>query len=285
MRIASLTLPLLLLGLGACSLFAGEEKSEYAQPNSLMADEIENRVQQIPFQHRDELLQNLMWLAQTGETAIPTVLKGLASESPKVRSSCAWVLGRIRDRRTIPQLQPLIKDTNETVRLEVARSLVVLGDLKPTPQLIEGLDSERKEVRFLCHEALKQATGRDFGFDHLSDNETQRHLAVLGWRQWWSEYSGDAFFATSYQQRYHLDQPAQPMGEAQPQDDLLYRDPMQAQQPQQSQQPQPQAQQPGQPQQNDGEQTETNGADGSATPATPQADPNQKPHDGDGQDG
>ncbi len=229
MRIASLTLPLLLLALGACSLFSSEEKSVYAQPNSLMADEIENRVQQIPFQHRDELLTNLLWLAQTGETTIPTLIKGLKHDSPKVRSSCAWVLGRIHDRRTIPQLQSVQKDTNETVRLEVARSLVVLGDMKPAPSLIEGLDSEKKEVRFLCHEALKAATGRDFGFDHLSDNVTQRRMAVLGWRQWWSDYAGDPFFASNYQQRFQLEQAAQPMVETQQPDanNGLYQDPMQ----------------------------------------------------------
>ncbi|MEQ1634031.1 MAG: HEAT repeat domain-containing protein [Planctomycetota bacterium] len=215
MRIAVLTLPWLLL-CGSCSLFSSTEKSEFTPPNSLMADEIESRVQQIPYQHGDELLQNLLWLSQTGESTIPSLLSGLKNESPKIRSSCAWALGRIRDRRTIPYLQTAVKDTNETVRFEVARTLLTLGDIQTAPVLIEGLDSEKKEVRYLCHEALKSTTGRDFGYDHLSENESQRHMAVLGWRQWWSDYSGDGFFASSYQERFSL-QPAQPMGEGQPQ--------------------------------------------------------------------
>ena len=211
MRIAVLTLPLMLLA--SCSMFSGgETKSEFTPPNSLMADEIESRVQQIPYQHRDELLQNLMWLSQTGEPTIPSLLKGLKHESPKVRSSCAWTLGRIRDRRTIPHLQAMAKDTNETVRLEVARTLLSMGDMQQCPTLIEGLDSEKKEVRYLCHEALKGSTGRDFGYDHLSDNTTQRRSSVLGWRTWWSDYSGDPFFATNYQQKWSLN-PAQPSGE------------------------------------------------------------------------
>ena len=217
MRIAVLTLPLMLLA--SCSLFSGgESKSEFTPPNSLMADEIENRVQQIPFQHRDELLQNLMWLAQTGESTIPSLLKGLQHENPKVRSSCAWTLGRMRDRRTIPQLQAAVKDTNETVRLEIARTLLSMGDMQQAPTLIEGLDSDKKEVRYLCHEALKGSTGRDFGYDHLSDNATQRRTSVLGWRTWWSDYSGDPFFATNYQQKHQLT-PAQPMGETGTQQD------------------------------------------------------------------
>lgn len=304
MRIASLTLPLLLLCAGACSLFSSEASSEYQQPNSLMADEIESRVKQIPFQHREELLQNLLWLAQTGETTIPAVLQGLKSENAKVRSSCAWVLGRMRDRRTIPQLQALAKDSNETVRLEVARTLVVLGDLKPAPTLIEGLDSDKKEVRFLCHEALKGATGRDFGFDHLSDNELQRRTSVLGWRQWWSEYSGDPFFAANYQQRYRLGEVAQPMGEVQNQQPDLYRDPMQQPQPGQEPQgqepvpaPMPNGQEPmptpnGQPQNPtptpDGQPQNPTPTPDNGTPGTPPGQPNDGtplPGHGDGSRG
>lgn len=67
-----------------------------------MAGEITRRVEQIPYQHREELLQSLMWLAQTGEQTIPALLTGLHHGNPKVRSSCAWVLGRIGDRRVIP---------------------------------------------------------------------------------------------------------------------------------------------------------------------------------------
>jgi hypothetical protein len=157
--------------------------------------------------------------------------------------------------------------------------------MKPVPSLIEGLDSEKKEVRFLCHEALKQATGRDFGFDHLSDNDMQRRTSVLGWRQWWSEYSGDTQFARSYQERYHLGQPSQPMGETQP--PSIYQDPQEPQgQNPQGQQPQnPTGQKPtgqnpagqnpaptpdpnapaGDPQQPDGTQP-TDGTPGTGTP-------------------
>jgi HEAT repeat protein len=74
-----------------------------------MAGEIDQRIEQIPYQHREELLQNLLWLAQTGEQTIPAVLDGLRHDNPKVRSSCAWVLGRLRDRRTIPNLQAAVQ--------------------------------------------------------------------------------------------------------------------------------------------------------------------------------
>jgi len=216
MRIAA-TCATLLLVLQACSTTTTSTESPFQQPNSLMAGEITRRVEQIPYQHRDELLQNLMWLSQTGEQVIPAVLEGLRHESPKVRSSCAWVLGRLRDRRTIPNLQAAMRDNEQGVRLEVARSLVVMGDLGQSQLLIEGLDSEKKEVRYMCHETLKTATGHDFGYDHLNQNDAEMKVSVLRWRQWWGEYSGDTYFAQSYQQKHNL-QPAvaAPQGETKP---------------------------------------------------------------------
>jgi hypothetical protein len=215
MRIAVTGATLLLL-LQACSTTTTSE-SPFQQPNSLMAGEITRRVEQVPYQHRDELLQNLLWLVQAGEQSIPAVLDGLRHENPKVRSSSAWVLGRLRDRRTIPNLQAAMKDGEAGVRLEVARSLVAMGDLAWSQTLIEGLDSDKKEVRYMCHETLKTATGHDFGYDHLNQNQGDLRLSVLRWRQWWGEYSGDTYFAQSYQQQHSLQQNvAAPTGETKP---------------------------------------------------------------------
>ena len=212
MRTAAFGATLLLLFTGCSTTTSG---TSYQKSNDLMTEEITRRVDQIPFQHRDELLENLLWFAQTGEQTIPAMLKGLKSENPKVRSSCAWVLGRLRDRRTIPDLQRAAKDEDLTVRMECARTLLLMGDLAWTPTLIEGLDNERKEVRYMSHEALKSATGHDFGYDHLNQNQNEMRLSVLRWRQWWSEYSGDTFFAQQYQQEHNLT-PAAPQGETQP---------------------------------------------------------------------
>ncbi|MGK0350501.1 MAG: hypothetical protein ACJAYX_001172 [Planctomycetota bacterium] len=211
MRIAA-TAATLLFALTACSTIE-KKVSPYQQPNSLMSTEINQRIDQIPYQHREELVQNLLWLTQTGEQTIPALLTGLASENPKVRSSCCWVLGRLRDRRTVPQLQSLVADSETSVRMEACRTLVLMGDLQQSPKLIEGLDSDRKEVRYMCHEALKTATGHDFGYDHLNQNQQELRLSVLHWRQWWGEYAGDTFFASNYEQEHGLNNLAAPGGE------------------------------------------------------------------------
>lgn len=215
MRIAAIAATL--LALASCTSTSNQPSSPFQQPNSLMAGEISRRVEQIPYQHREELLLNLQWLVQTGEQTLPSMLDGLRHENPKVRSSCAWVIGQLKDRRTIPSLQEAMRDAEPAVKMELARTLVSMGDLTWSSTLIEGLDSERKEVRYLCHEALKSATGHDFGYDHLNQNDNEMHVSVLRWRQWWGEYSGDLHFAQAYQQQHNLQpQVAAPSGETQP---------------------------------------------------------------------
>ncbi len=207
---------LVALPFAACATSTGSSKNDefadFAAPNQIVQEAIDERIAQIPWQHREELLQNLLWLAQSGEQAIPAVVKGLDHDTPKVRSSCAWVLSRMGDRRVISSLQSKQRDSDPTVRMEIARTLVLMGDLKPASTLIEGLDSEKKEVRFLCSEALKSSTGRDFGYDHLADGVGARQPSIYQWRTWYADMSGDAFFATNYAQEHGL----VPTGEATP---------------------------------------------------------------------
>lgn len=216
----SVALSSLLLALAACGT-PRQEESPFVQPNQLMGEEIRQRVDQIQFQHREELFNSLLWLAQAGEQAVPELLDGLKHPEPKVRSNCAWVLAQIGDRRVIPYLRPLVDDDSQTVRLEAARTLVLLGDLKQVPTLIEGLDSDKVQVRYLCHEALKSSTGRDFDYDHLTDDQLARAQSVYRWREWWGEQSGDPFFASAYAQQHGLrmenaTRPAAPGGETSP---------------------------------------------------------------------
>ena len=203
-------IPLILVTLTGC-MTTGSSQS-YAKANTVMAAEISRRIADIQFQQRTELLDNLMWLAQSGEQAIPYLVTALKHDEPKVRANASWVLGRIRDRRVIPDLQLAAGDSNPTVRLEIARTLVSLGDVKFAPALIEGLDSERPAVRYNCHQALKESTGRDFGYDHLAENATDRQRAVLRWRQWWGEQFQDQWFASSYAQAHGFTQGANDQG-------------------------------------------------------------------------
>ena len=104
----------------------------------------------------------------------------------------------------IPDLRPLVSDKHAVVRLEAARSLVALGDLKYVTVLIVGLDSDKPSVRYNCHMALKDNTKKDFGYDHLEDDDTLRRTTVLKWREWWARQSSDPWFAASYATEHGL---------------------------------------------------------------------------------
>ena len=206
MRLIALTG--IVLSLSACATV--EEKSHpFAEANSLVRQEIQARIANIPFQHRQELLNNLLWLAtRGGEPAIPDLLTALQHAEPKVRSSAAWVLGRLRDRRVVANLRPLVMDENHSVRFEAARSLTLMGDMQHATMLIEGLDSDKVPVRYNCHMALRDATGRDFQYDHLEDDVATRRVAVLRWREWWGQQIAAPNFAKNYATMHKLTTPA-----------------------------------------------------------------------------
>lgn len=178
----------LMLTFGSCA--SGEADYDFVKPGKLMAEMIQDRIHQIPYQHKSELLTNLLWLAQAGEQAIPDLAEALEDPKPKVRSSVAWVFGRMGDRRTIRFLKQHT-DVNQVVRLEVARSLLLLGDYSRVPELIGGLDSELQHIRYLCYDALHATTGKSFEYDHRAVDPTDREVSIGKWQEWWRGQSAD----------------------------------------------------------------------------------------------
>jgi hypothetical protein len=165
-------------------------------PGKLMQELIHQRIRQIPYQHKQELLHNMIWLSQAGEQAISDLTEALSHENAKVRSSAAWVFGRMGDKRTIPALQKHANDTNPIVALEVSRALLLLGDYSMVTQLIGGLDSELQHVRYLCYEALRSVTGKSFDYDHRAADAGDRKKSVQEWQQWWEAQRNDPMFRT-----------------------------------------------------------------------------------------
>ncbi|MDX2035756.1 MAG: hypothetical protein SFX72_03825 [Isosphaeraceae bacterium] len=52
------------------------------------------------------------------------------------------------------------------------------------PTLIERLDDRDPVVRLTAHEALKERTGKDFGYIPWAD-EAERAESAAKWRTWW----------------------------------------------------------------------------------------------------
>jgi len=72
------------------------------------------------------------------------------------------------------------------VRVQAARSLGFVGDLRGIPVLLDALESDDAEVRAVAGDSLRTIADRFYGFDAAADEE-ERRPAVERWRSWWEE--------------------------------------------------------------------------------------------------
>ncbi|MEE8105235.1 MAG: HEAT repeat domain-containing protein [Planctomycetota bacterium] len=171
--------------LGACSSSKTSKSGPvYAEVSSpVVRAKLEARVENIKYQRGVVLVTNLERIAAYGEAAIPVCLKGLKTDEPMVRMGCIWVLGRVGDRRVIPELETALKDDVDYVRFESASALGSMGSKAGYSVLVSGLENDRVDFRYRCLEALKEFTGHDHGFSHNGSPE-QRAAGVKRWNDW-----------------------------------------------------------------------------------------------------
>jgi HEAT repeat protein len=131
-----------------------------------------------------------MRLAYIGEPAVPYLVEGLEEMNARTRGSCAYVLGLLKDRRTIGPLQPLLEDPVKEVRYEAAVALGNMGDRGGYQALVRGLTDDDIKNRYKAHEALALLTGLDFGYRH-DDAPEVRRVAVLRWEEWVDRMDAD----------------------------------------------------------------------------------------------
>jgi HEAT repeat protein len=160
-----------------------EERGFAESTNPMVQTRIQARVDNIRYQRGTTLIANLERLSAYGEPAIPICIEGLKSDDAMTRMGCAYVLGRIGDTRTVPELEATLTDQVDFVRYEAASQLGTMGSKSGYSVLVEGLESERVEYRFKCYEALKELTGHTFGYVHNAPTE-ERAEAVTKWKAW-----------------------------------------------------------------------------------------------------
>jgi HEAT repeat protein len=166
-------------------LFIGPFDYRLKGANPLLQEEIDTLIRDLPHMHGPELFGAMTRLITIGEPAIPSLLEALHGENPKRRSTVAYVLGEIRDRRVIPQMQEALQDEVAEVRYEVAASLLVLGDWSAIPALIEGLRDGNPYNRYKAFRVLNEHTHQDMGYDYQAP-EGERSAAVDRWETWYS---------------------------------------------------------------------------------------------------
>jgi HEAT repeat protein len=170
---------------------AAFEKEFPNTPPTFLGDEIKQRVAALEYQSEEQLYSNLQRLVYIGEPAIPHILRGLESDSPRTRGSCAYILGLLRDRRTIKYLKQELDDPVAAVRYEVGTSLCIMGVREGYSVLIAGLSDEHIRNRYKAHEALRLLTRRDFGYRHDAE-PSERRESVVQWEAWWREMEAAA---------------------------------------------------------------------------------------------
>ncbi len=191
MKCLAVTAILLCLITAACeSSTRTVDLSEYPEPSAFLRQEIEDRMAALRYQTEGQLYENMMRLAYIGETAVPFLIKGLDDQHVRVRSSSAYILGLMSDRRTIPALLPVLHDPSDVVRYEAATALGSMGDRDGYGVLLEGLLDEDIKNRYKAHEALTLLTDLDFGYRH-DDPPEMRRVAVLKWEAWVERMAAD----------------------------------------------------------------------------------------------
>jgi HEAT repeat protein len=127
-------------------------------------------------------------LAAEGEPAVPPLLEALRAPHAPTRGHAAYVLGAMKDRRTVPALSAALSDPVPVVRYEVASALLELRDARGFAVLIDGLEDRDARLRAKCIEVLAERTGQRLGFEPAGSLE-ERAAAVRRWRAWLAQRS------------------------------------------------------------------------------------------------
>jgi hypothetical protein len=115
----------------------------------------------------------------------------LASPRSGDRWSAVQALGAVGqkgDLGVVPYLVPMLSDADAFVRMATARMLGDMKALKAVGALIDALEDSEEPVRTNALLALKDITGRDFGYDPRAA-APEREKRVKAWREWWKKAS------------------------------------------------------------------------------------------------
>jgi HEAT repeat protein len=93
-------------------------------------------------------------LIKIGKPAVDPLILALKSEISRVRSSAAWILGKIGDVSAVIPLGESLQDEDHYVRESAARALGEIGDPNAIKYLIEALRDKVSPVKELVSKAL-----------------------------------------------------------------------------------------------------------------------------------
>lgn len=115
------------------------------------------------------------------------LVEELASPNTSERWQAVLALGDTRDPAVSEYLLPALRDEDIFIRMVTARVLGDLGSPLGIPALIEALDDGEAAVREAAYLALRSLTKRDFPFDPVTEDASERARRIKTWREWWEK--------------------------------------------------------------------------------------------------
>jgi len=176
------------VALGGC---VSVDQQQDLRNNELVDMELDQRIGELKYMKGVELMRNQSRLAQMRDVAYPKLREALRSPDAHTRASIVYVFELVGDRRNLDFIRPLIDDEVAAVRYLAGSTLVEMGDPAGFEALVGGLNDGNIRWRFKCFEALRTATGQDFGYRHDAAGAT-RNAAIERWQDWLGEVRASA---------------------------------------------------------------------------------------------
>jgi HEAT repeat protein len=151
--------------------------------NPMVQLRLQGRIDNIKYQRGTTLIANLERIAAYGDAALEICTENLGNENAMTRMGCVYVLGRIGNPQSVPDMEKLLVDEAKFVRYEAASQLGNLGSRSGYTVLVDGLSDDNIRYRYKCFEALQQLTGRTFDYSHNASPES-RKVSVEKWAVW-----------------------------------------------------------------------------------------------------
>lgn len=168
----------------ACRVDAGQGNRPYFAGDAPTRDEIAAIVAELSLARGEKVIEVGMRLVGKGEPAVPALREALVAEDPALRANAAYLLGVLKDRRTVPDLRRAASDdADATVRYEAAAALLELHDASGFAVLVGGLDDADARRRAKCIDVLAEKTRERFGYEPDGD-PAERAAAIRRWRTW-----------------------------------------------------------------------------------------------------
>lgn len=168
----------------AARVDAGEGNRPFRAGSAAERDELRALVDRLGTVRGEELLALGAKILERGEAAIPPLLDALSSPDAHVRGPAAYLLGVLKDRRTLPKLSTLAEeDPVPSVRYEASAALLSMFDPRGFAPLVAGLSDPDARLRHTCIDVLSEASHERWGYE-ADGPPDEREAAIRRWRAW-----------------------------------------------------------------------------------------------------